>query len=184
MPTPILRLTDICKSFAAVQALQRVSFDLFAGEVHAVVGENGAGKSTLVQVITGAQQPRAGTIEINERVVTHLEPASARQLGIACIYQHPALFDDLTVAENIALRLEQSPAIHRFHWKAWHRRAQQLLDRIGTEISPETPVRQLSLPQRQLVEIACTLGQHARIILMDEPTASLTQREQNLLFGL
>lgn len=184
MPTPLLRLTNISKSFAAVQALQQVSFELFPGEVHALVGENGAGKSTLVQVITGAQQPDAGTIEIDGRVVSHLGPAYARQLGIACIYQHPALFHDLTVAENIALRLEQSPALRPVHWKAWHRRAQQLLDRVGTEISPEIPVRELSLPQQQLVEIACALGQDARIILMDEPTASLTQCEQKLLFGL
>jgi rhamnose transport system ATP-binding protein len=180
----LLRLTKISKSFAAVRALVEVSFELLPGEVHALVGENGAGKSTLVQVVTGAQRPDSGTIELNGQVVDHLAPGHARQLGVACIYQHPALFPDLSVAENIALRLEQSPAFRRVDWKAQRRRAQELLNQIGTGIFPETPVRDLSMPHQQLVEIACALEANARIVIMDEPTASLTQREQHLLFAV
>ena len=94
----LLQLSAVTKSFGAVRALKGVSFDLQAGEVHALLGENGAGKSTLIKVITGAHQPDGGSIAINGERVTHLTPASAHKLGIACIYQQPALFPDLTVA--------------------------------------------------------------------------------------
>src|SRR5690349_10921224 len=104
-PTELLELVGICKAFAGVQALKGVSFDLRAGEVHALVGENGAGKSTLVKVITGAHQPDEGTIEVQGRRVEQNDPVRARALGIAAIYQQPALFPDLTVAENIAIGL-------------------------------------------------------------------------------
>src|SRR4051794_8889208 len=102
-PSP-LRLTDIAKSFGAVRALRGVSFELHAGEVHALLGENGAGKSTLIKVMAGAHAPDAGAIEVNGEIVSHLTPAKAHTLGIVCIYQQPALFPDLSVAENIALR--------------------------------------------------------------------------------
>src|SRR5215203_3301820 len=103
MAAPLLQLMSVKKSFGAVNALRGISFDLQAGEVHALVGENGAGKSTLIKVITGAHQPDSGTIQIDGQVVTKLSPASAHQAGVAAIYQQPALFPDLTVAENIAL---------------------------------------------------------------------------------
>ena len=183
MPRPLLRLTEISKAFAAVQALRQVSFDLLAGEVHALVGENGAGKSTLIQVISGALGPDEGSIEVMDRQFNHLVPAQARQLGITCIYQHPALFPDLTVAENIALRLEPF-VLGKVDWPARRRRAQHLLSRIGTDVPAGAVVRDLSMPEQQLVEIACALGADARIVIMDEPTASLTRREQQLLYSL
>ena len=167
-----------------MRALKSVSFDLRAGEVHALLGENGAGKSTLIKVITGAHQPDGGTIEINGERVAQLTPASAHKLGIACIYQQPALFPDLTVAENIALRLEPASAARKVNWPARRTRAAELLQRIGAEISPDAEVRSLSMPEQQLVEIACALGAGARIVIMDEPTASLTQKEQHLLFAV
>src|SRR5437868_10589848 len=102
----LLRLSNVGKSFAGVQALTNVSFELLAGEVHALVGENGAGKSTLIKIITGALQPDSGKIEIDGIPVSHLSPASAHAAGIAAIYQQPALFPDLSVMENIALALE------------------------------------------------------------------------------
>ena len=108
---PLLQLTNVTKSFGAVRALKGVSFDLRAGEVHALLGENGAGKSTLIKVITGAHQPDGGTVEIGGQSVRHLTPAAAHKLGIACIYQQPALFPDLTVSENIGLRLEPAIAL-------------------------------------------------------------------------
>jgi rhamnose transport system ATP-binding protein len=184
MSAPLLQLTGVTKAFGAVRALKGVSFDLRAGEVHALLGENGAGKSTLIKVITGAHQPDGGTIEITGQPAHRLTPASAHKLGIACIYQQPALFPDLTVAENIGLRLEPIKLAGRIDWAARQARAQELLHRIGAEISPETEVRQLSMPEQQLVEIACALGAGARIVIMDEPTASLTHAEQQLLFGV
>lgn len=180
----LLRLTSITKSFGAVQALKGVSFDLCAGEVHALLGENGAGKSTLIKIITGAHQPDAGTVTLFGRVAGHLTPASAHKLGIACIYQQPALFPELTVAENIALRLESAGALRRVRWAQRRRRAEELLRRIGAQFSPEAEVRALSMPEQQLVEIACAIGAGARIVIMDEPTASLTQQEVGLLFAI
>jgi rhamnose transport system ATP-binding protein len=183
MPS-LLQLSAVTKSFGAVRALKGVSFDLRAGEVHALLGENGAGKSTLIKVITGAHQPDGGSIEINGERVAQLTPASAHKLGVACIYQQPALFPDLSVAENIALRLEPASAARKVNWPARRMRATELLQRIGAEISPEAEVRSLSMPEQQLVEIACALGAGARIVIMDEPTASLTQKEQHLLFAV
>jgi len=181
---PLLQLTNVTKSFGAVRALKGVSFDLFAGEVHALLGENGAGKSTLIKIITGAHPPDGGTIRIGGETVRHLTTAGAHQLGIACIYQQPALFPDLTVAENITLRLEPASALRRVRWSGRRARATQLLERIGARISPDIEVRSLSMPEQQLVEIACALGAGARIVIMDEPTASLTRQEVELLFAV
>jgi rhamnose transport system ATP-binding protein len=180
----LLQLSSVTKSFGAVRALKGVSFDLRAGEVHALLGENGAGKSTLIKIITGAHQPDGGEIAINGERVEKLSPAGTHQLGIACIYQQPALFPDLTVAENIGLRLERAKSFSRVNWNERRTRATQLLQRIGAEISPAAEVRSLSMPEQQLVEIACALGAGARIVIMDEPTASLTQKEQHLLFAV
>jgi rhamnose transport system ATP-binding protein len=184
METPILQLSAVKKSFGAVRALKGVSFDLHAGEVHALLGENGAGKSTLIKVITGAHQPDGGTLTVGGETVSGLIPSKTRELGIACIYQQPALFPDLTVAENIGLRLKKSGAFSRVKWAEQRALAADLLKRIGAEISPDAEVRSLSMPEQQLVEIACALGTGARIFIMDEPTASLTQKEQHLLFAV
>ncbi len=184
MKTPILQLSAVKKSFGAVRALKGVSFDLHAGEVHALLGENGAGKSTLIKVITGAHQPDGGTLTVGGETVSGLTPSKTRELGIACIYQQPALFPDLTVAENIGLRLKKSGAFSRVKWAEQRTLAADLLKRIGAEILPDAEVRSLSMPEQQLVEIACALGTGARIVIMDEPTASLTQKEQHLLFAV
>jgi len=183
-PAPLLALRQLVKNYGGVRALRGVDFDLQAGEVHALLGENGAGKSTLIKVITGAHQPNGGTLTLAGQRVANLTPSSARALGIACIYQQPALFPDLTVAENLALRLEATSASSRIDWPARRARAEQWLARLGAEISPEAEVRSLSMPEQQLVEIACALGAGARIVIMDEPTASLTQKEQRLLFAV
>ncbi|HTI70642.1 MAG TPA: sugar ABC transporter ATP-binding protein [Candidatus Limnocylindria bacterium] len=179
---PLLQLTDIAKSFGAVQALRGVSFDLRGGEVHALLGENGAGKSTLIKVVTGAHRPDSGTIEIIGQARANLTTQEARRLGIACVYQQPALFPDLTVAENIALRLEPTGAIRRVRWTRRRTQADEWLKRLGADISARALVRNLSMPEQQLVEMACAIGANARIVIMDEPTASLTQQEQQRLF--
>lgn len=175
-PPPLLELRQLVKNYGGVRALRGVDFDLRAGEVHALLGENGAGKSTLIKVVTGAHAPNGGTITLAGQTVSGLTPATARALGIACIYQQPALFPDLTVAENLALRLNAPSPAARMRWSDCRARATKLLTRIGAEISPDAEVRSLSMPEQQLVEIACALGSGARIVVMDEPTASLTQK--------
>jgi rhamnose transport system ATP-binding protein len=184
MPPPLLALRSVAKSFGGARALRGVDFDLRPGEVHALLGENGAGKSTLIKIVTGAHRPDSGTLAVGGTAVADLTPAAAQALGIACIYQQPALFPDLTVAENIGLRLERGAALRRVDWPARRARAQALLTRIGAAVSPDAEVRSLSMPEQQLVEIACALGAGARIVIMDEPTASLTQNEQHLLFAV
>jgi len=178
----LLRLTSIVKSFGGVQALKGVSLDLRPGEVHALVGENGAGKSTLIKIITGAVQPDSGTIQISGKTITDNDPATSRALGVAAIYQQPALFGDLSVAENIALRLERGGAWRLINWSDRHKRAAQLLASVGGDISPEARVCDLTMPQQQLVEIAGSLGGDAKILILDEPTASLSDREVENLF--
>src|SRR5438874_6178700 len=150
----LLSLSAVRKSFAGVHALKGVSFDLRPGEVHALVGENGAGKSTLIKVVTGAIQPDSGSLEIRGRPVTDNDPVRARQLGVAAIYQQPALFPDLTVAENVALGLEPGGWWRRVRWGRRHQRAKELLARVGAAIRPDADVRRLSMPEQQLVEIA------------------------------
>ena len=184
MTAPVLKLTSVKKSFGAVRALKGVSLDLHAGEVHALLGENGAGKSTLIKVITGAHQPEGGSIQVNGKTVENLSPSISHKLGIACIYQQPALFPDMSVGENIGLRLEAIGIFKKVDWAHRRQRATELLNRIGANIDSDAEVRQLSMPEQQLVEIACALGTGAGIIIMDEPTASLTQKEQHLLFKI
>ncbi len=181
---PLLTLRRAAKSFGGVRALRGVDFELQAGEVHALLGENGAGKSTLIKLITGAHRPDAGEITVANRTLTGLTPALAQQLGIACIYQQPALFPDLTVEENIGLRLESSSPWQRIDWRARRARATELLRRVGAAIAPDTEVRTLSMPEQQLVEITCAVGAGARVVVMDEPTASLTHLEQQQLFAV
>jgi rhamnose transport system ATP-binding protein len=173
----LLKLSSISKAFTGVQALQSVSFELQAGEVHALVGENGAGKSTLIKIITGAHRPDSGSLEVCGQVVADNDPVRARGLGVAAIYQQPALFPDLTVAENIALGLEAAGPWRRVRWSERRRQARQLLARIGAAISPEAVVQDLTMPEQQLVEIARALGARASVLIMDEPTASLSDRE-------
>jgi rhamnose transport system ATP-binding protein len=184
MTAPLLQLKSVTKSFGAVRALKGVSFDLAAGEVHALLGENGAGKSTLIKIVTGAHPPDGGTMEIDGRAIERLTPAAARACGIAAIYQQPALFPDLSIAENIALGLEPPALARRVHQRQRHQRASELLKRVGARIDPDKEVRDLSMPEQQLVEIARALGAGARILIMDEPTASLTAREVDILLTL
>jgi len=178
----LLSVSGITKSFAGVQALRGVSFDLSPGEVHALVGENGAGKSTLIKVITGAHAPDSGSIQVDGRPVVHNSPLLSRTLGIAAIYQQPALFPDLTVAENMALGFESGGLWRLIDWRGRRARAKELLDRIGARIDPETTVGTLTMPEQQMVEIAKSLGGRAKVLLMDEPTASLPEHEVENLF--
>jgi rhamnose transport system ATP-binding protein len=180
--TSLLRLTDVAKSFGGVRALRSVSFELRPGEVHALVGENGAGKSTLIKVATGAHRPDAGTVEVNGQIVPDLDPQAAKALGVAVVYQQPALFPDLTVAENVALGLEPPGWWRRVRWRDRRRRASELLAAVGATIDPAAEARRLTMPEQQLVEIARAIGANAKVVILDEPTASLSDREVANLF--
>ena len=178
----LLSAASITKAFAGVRALKGVSFELRPGEVHALVGENGAGKSTLIKIITGAEVPDRGELVVHGRVVAEMDPGLSRALGIAAIYQQPSLFPDLTVAENIAMALETGGPWRRLDWTGRTRTAAALLERIGASIDPARLVETLSMPEQQIVEIAKAIGADAKIVIMDEPTASLTEREVERLF--
>jgi len=180
----LLSASSISKSFEGVRALRDVSFDLKAGEVHALVGENGAGKSTLIKIMTGAEQSDTGMLTVVGRAVPYMTPALARSLGIAAIYQQPSLFPQLTVAENLALALETGSVWRRVHWAARRRRALALLEEAGAAIDPERLASTLSMPEQQMVEIARAVGANAKIVIMDEPTASLMNDEVERLFSV
>jgi rhamnose transport system ATP-binding protein len=184
IPMALVRLRDVSKAFGGVHALRGVSFDLEPGEVHALVGENGAGKSTLVRILTGVLAPHEGTIEIDGRPIDRADPVLMRALGVAPIYQQPALFPDLTVAENLAVGHEPASAWRRVDWRSRRDRARKLLARVGADINVDAPAHTLRMAEQQLVEIARALGTEARIVLMDEPTAALTGREAARLFEL
>ncbi len=181
-PDLLISCEGIAKSYAGVRALAGVSFDLCAGEVHALVGENGAGKSTLIKVMTGAVSPDSGTLSVAGQPVSQMSPAMARGLGIAAIYQQPSLFPHLTVAENIAFALEPGAVWRRIDWNRRRRDAVDLLGRAGAQLDPDCLVESLSMPEQQLVEIAKAVGSRARVLIMDEPTASLNEREVERLF--
>src|SRR5678816_4685692 len=154
----ILEARNIYKSYDGVDALRGVSFELRAGEVHALIGENGAGKSTLIKIFTGAIQADAGEVEFDGKLITSDSPAHAKSIGIAAIYQQPALFPELTVAENISIGLEAAGAWRKIDWRKRRTRASQLLSQVGARIDPDSEVRSLSMPEQQLVEIARALG--------------------------
>lgn len=179
-PALRLELKGIEKSFGGVHALKNVSFDLHPHEVHALVGENGAGKSTLIRLITGAHLPDSGQILIDGQEVQHLDPVRSRRLGVAAIYQQPALFPDLTVLEN--LTIDDDSSWISVNWRQRRKRAQELIDRLGVSLPLDWEARRLSLPQQQLLEIARAVGAQSRILIMDEPTASLADTEVEHLF--
>ena len=180
----LLHAQGIAKNYGGVRALKGVSFDLQAGEVHALVGENGAGKSTLIKILTGAVEPDLGSIFLAGERVAGNSPHHSRALGIAAVYQQPAIFPDLTVAENIALVNETGGLARRVRWADRVRTARELLATIGAEIDPEREAGTLSMPEQQLVEIAKALGANVRVLILDEPTASLTEVETERLFGI
>jgi rhamnose transport system ATP-binding protein len=180
----VLQAIGIKKSYGGVRALKGVSLEVRAGEVHALVGENGAGKSTLIKVLAGAVSPDEGAVRIDGNETGELNPARSRALGIAVIYQQPALFPDLTVSENIALARESGKLWTRIDWRKRNAHAAGLLERVGCSIKPQIPVSALSMPEQQLIELAKALDADAKIVIMDEPTASLGERDAQNLFRI
>ena len=185
MAQVILELQNISKIFPGVRALNKVSFDLREGEVHAILGENGAGKSTFIKIITGVHHPEAGSIRLYDDEVTFSSPREAQQRGIAAIYQHVTCYPDLTVAENIFIGHEK---VHRpsgrINWQQMNAQAQELLDQLDAHVSSRTQMGDLSVAQQQIVEIVKALSMNAKIIIMDEPTAALTQHESEELYHI
>jgi ribose transport system ATP-binding protein len=183
LPPPLLQLTDIAKSFGAVRALRSGQFELRAGEIHALAGENGAGKSTLMNIIDGILQPDSGSIRIDGQPVRIDSPAMAQRLGIGFVHQEIALCADISVAENIFMA-ETAQSRRRLMGGAdLIARAAEVLAPLG-DIDPRLPAGRLSISQQQLVEIAKALTLDCRILILDEPTAALTEHEAQKLFGI
>ena len=179
----VFKASGISKSFPGVQALWAVDFDLREGEVHALVGENGAGKSTLVSIAGGLQQPDSGQMHLDEQAYQPSTKADAEAHGIQMVMQELNLISTLSVAENIFI--EKLPSRFGFvDYRQLNHTAREVMERVGLdEVSPEVPVRQLGVGQQQMVEIAAALSRRCRILILDEPTASLADREIELLFG-
>ncbi len=180
---PLLQLTDIAKSFGAVRALRSGQFELRAGEIHALAGENGAGKSTLMNIIDGILQPDSGTIRIDGRAVQIDSPATAQRLGIGFVHQEIALCADISVAENIFMAETARARRRLMDGTDLIARAAEVLAPLA-EIDPRLPAGRLSISQQQLVEIAKALTLDCRILILDEPTAALTEHEAQRLFGI
>jgi len=182
---PVLELRGISKQFPGVRALDAVSFPIYAGEVNMLLGENGAGKSTLMKVLYGAYRADAGELLYHGRKVSIGTPADARALGIAVIFQEFSLVPFLDIAHNIFLGREPRTKLPgQIDHRAMHAEARRLLDLLGMEYDTHTPLHRLGVAQQQLVEIAKALSQNARILVMDEPTAALSERETVRLFAV
>ena len=185
MSEPILKLEGIAKSFPGVRALAGIDFDVRPGEVHALLGENGAGKSTLIKIMSGVYQPDAGSITLDGKPTAFASPQEAQKSGIATIYQELLLFPELTVAENIFMGHAPKGRFGAIDWSATRERAREVLDSLDIrDLDVRAPVGQLSVGNRQRVEIAKALSHNARILIMDEPTAALTEHDVTRLFGI
>jgi rhamnose transport system ATP-binding protein len=183
-PEPIIEHVGIAKQFGAIGALRGVDLSLYAGEVHALVGENGAGKSTLVKILAGIYRPDAGVVKVGGEVIELRSPTQARALGIAVVQQEPMLFPDLDVAENVFMGRHPLDRFGRVDWKRMHREVDQLLASLDVSLSSHTPVQGLSVAEQQLVEIAKALSLQARVLVLDEPTAALSAHEVEELFAI
>ncbi|MBW4706227.1 sugar ABC transporter ATP-binding protein [Roseobacter sp. YSTF-M11] len=180
--TPALRLEGIVKTFPGVRALDGVSFSVMPGEVHALMGENGAGKSTLMKVLGGIYQPDAGQILIEEAPTVMASPLEAKAKGVVFIHQELSLADELSVAENVYLGELPRKSFGRVDWDRLYADTERILDRLKVGFTPQTLVGDLSIANKQMVEIARALTVDAKAVIFDEPTASLTDAEKDVLF--
>jgi ABC-type sugar transport system ATPase subunit len=181
---PLLEAIGITKEFPGTLALDNVQLDLMPGEIHAVIGENGAGKSTLMKVLAGVIPPDAGEIRFADQPITLANPHEALVQGIAIVYQELSLVPTLTVAENIFPGRLPTNFLGMVRYGQLFRNAQQVLEKLNVHIDPHTPVETLSIASQQLVEIAKALSSDCKVLILDEPTSALTDRETDLLLGL
>ncbi len=180
----ILELRDVVKTFGGVTALNGVQFQLKKGEIHALMGENGAGKSTFIKVITGVHRPDSGEMLLEGKKVTFKSTDESSKMGIAAIYQHVTAFPDLSVTENIFMGQEIKNGLGFYNWAEMKKKAKELIEPLSADIDVSKPMSNLSVAQQQLVEIAKALSRNARILIMDEPTASLSKRECEQLYQI
>src|ERR1700751_1665871 len=183
LPTPILQAHAVSKQFPGVLALDEVDFELNAGEVHVLFGENGAGKSTLIQILAGALEPTEGTISLRGEAVVLESVHQARALGISTVFQEFSLVPTLTVEENLFLGAERTRR-GLIDKATLRRRAREVLDRLGFPLKPQRLFQYLSRAEQQMLEIAKAFRTEPSVLILDEPTASLTDREANQLFSL
>jgi len=179
----LIEFRDICKSFPGVQALDHINLCIKRGEIHAIVGQNGAGKSTLMKIAAGLYQPDRGQILLNGQPVEIRNASEALALGIAMVPQELNLVPEMSVAENILLGIEPHQVLGMVDRRTLHRRARQILDSLDVDIDPGAKLRQLSVAEQQMVQIARAMAFECNILIMDEPTAPLSEREKNALFA-
>ncbi|MDR1129187.1 MAG: ATP-binding cassette domain-containing protein, partial [Treponema sp.] len=182
-----LRLSSITKSFPGVIALNDMDFELRSGEIHAICGENGAGKSTLMKVVTGVHAPDSGQIAIFGEEVKFSNPLDAFSRGISIIYQETSLFEEMTVLDNLFLNREIVKKAGPFtvlDYKAMALKMENILKSLRISIPVDEKIKSLGMAQKQMVEIAKALTFESRILILDEPTASLTQQEVDALFAI
>ncbi|HEY4805015.1 MAG TPA: sugar ABC transporter ATP-binding protein [Paraburkholderia sp.] len=183
--TPLLKLENISKVFGGVKALRAVKFDIMPGEVLCLAGENGCGKSTIIKIISGVYTPEPGAVMLMDgESIDGLDPAKARELGIQVIWQDLALFPEMTVAENIAFEQNLGPRLRLVNYRKMKEEARRILERLGVVLDLNRSVRSLPIAQRQIVAIARALVRDARLVFMDEPTASLSHAETEALLTI
>ncbi|MCL4113466.1 UNVERIFIED_CONTAM: hypothetical protein GTU68_062437 [Idotea baltica] len=180
MTSPVLEIQNVSRSFGPVQVLHDIDFALHAGQVHALIGENGAGKSTTMKILAGYLQPSAGQVVLDGSPVQFASSQAAENAGVIMIHQEFNLAQQLSVAENIFLGREIKRGLLLDH-AAMHDQSKALLERLNCPIDPRAKISDISVPNRQMVEIAKALGRNARVLIMDEPTAVLTSRETDIL---
>src|SRR5215831_11305966 len=173
-----IRLSNISKFYSGVPALRDVSVEFYSGEVHAILGENGAGKSTLINIISGTVHPEEGEVRLGDRLISNMSPEIAASLGISISFQHPAVLDDLSVLENLQVALSASV----FDGKSEQIAAKEMLDAVGLYVPLRTRADALTVAQKHLLEIAKALAINPKVLLLDEPTASLDQDSTQMLF--
>jgi rhamnose transport system ATP-binding protein len=181
---PLVLARGVSKAFGGVEVLHNVDLDLLPGEVHALVGENGAGKSTFAKILAGVVRPTRGTIQVSGQTVEILNPIDAQRLGITLIHQEPISFPDLSVAENLVIGRSGGSGLGRVRWAELARQARRVMELLNVSIDVTAPMRGLPIADQQMVEIARALAGDCRLILMDEPTASLTPKEVETLFNI
>ena len=180
MMTTVLRMENICKEYRGAKAVQNINFDLEQGELHSILGENGAGKSTLTKIMTGVVEPLSGEMFFKGQKVKFRGPAEALNMGIAMVFQETSLVPSMTVAQNFFLG--NGKFLNRL--RGINITAQQFLQSLNFTVSPTALVMSLGAAQRQMLEIARAVRLNARILIFDEPTASLTPEEKKYLFSL
>ena len=184
----IMELRNISKSFPGVKALDDMNLQLEEGEVHAIVGENGAGKSTLMKIITGVYHQDAGDIILRGEIAKIKDPNESYNKGIAIIYQETSLFTDMTVLENIFLGHEPTKKLfglfRYIDYKSMRKKARETFQKLGMEVNLDAYVKDLGVASKQMVEIAKALTYDADILILDEPTAALTNKEVKALFSI